>query len=59
MNLCAESMRRSTQQAETVIDWNKNGRDCNSKSTVDGRSKRECYWTRASCYCGRLQIGDV
>src|SRR6218665_3146868 len=28
-------------------------------STVDGRSKRKCYWTRASCDCGRLQIGDV
>src|SRR6218665_2604930 len=33
-----------------------NGRDY---STVDGRSKRKCYWTRASCGCGRLQIGDV
>ena len=33
-----------------------NGRDYN---TVDGRSKRKCYWTRASCDCGRLQIGDV
>jgi len=32
------------------------GRDC---STVDGRSNRKCYWTRASCDCGRLQIGDV
>src|SRR6218665_346026 len=28
-------------------------------STVDGRSRRKCYWTRASCDCGRLQIGDV
>src|SRR6218665_2018472 len=28
-------------------------------STVDGRCKRKCYWTRASCDCGRLQIGDV
>src|SRR6218665_1900756 len=28
-------------------------------STVDGRSKRKCYWTRASCDCRRLQIGDV
>ena len=28
-------------------------------STVDGRSKRKCYWTRASCDCGRLQIGGV
>src|SRR6218665_3006570 len=28
-------------------------------STVDGRSMRKCYWTRASCDCGRLQIGDV
>ena len=27
--------------------------------TVDGRSKRKCYWTRASCDFGRLQIGDV
>src|SRR6218665_3620174 len=26
---------------------------------VDGRSKRKCHWTRASCDCGRLQIGDV
>src|SRR6218665_3395563 len=33
-----------------------NGRDY---STVDGRSKWKCYWTRASCDCGRLQIGDV
>src|SRR6218665_79154 len=28
-------------------------------SNVDGRSKRKCYWTRASYDCGRLQIGDV
>src|SRR6218665_1188261 len=28
-------------------------------STVDGRSKRKCYWPRESCDCGRLQIGDV
>ena len=28
-------------------------------STADGRIKRKCYWTRASCDCGRLQIGDV
>src|SRR6218665_651305 len=28
-------------------------------STVDGRSKRKCYWTKASCDCGRLQIGDA
>jgi len=28
-------------------------------STVDGGSKRKCYWTRTSCYCRRLQIGDV
>ena len=28
-------------------------------STVDGRSNRKCYWTRASSDCGRLQIGDV
>jgi len=28
-------------------------------STVDGRSNRKCYWTRASCDCGRLQIGNV
>jgi len=28
-------------------------------STVDDRSKRKCYWTRASCDCWRLQIGDV
>jgi len=28
-------------------------------STVDDRSKRKCYWTRATCDCGRLQIGDV
>src|SRR6218665_1531852 len=33
-----------------------NGRDY---STVDGRSRRKCYWTRASFDCGRLQIGDV
>src|SRR6218665_333251 len=41
-----------------MIDGNiyYNGRDY---STVDGRSKRKCYWTRASCDCGRLQIGDV
>src|SRR6218665_3375037 len=28
-------------------------------STVDGRSKLKCYWSRASCDCGRLQIGHV
>src|SRR6218665_287472 len=28
-------------------------------STVDGRSMQKCYWTRASCDCGRLQISDV
>jgi len=28
-------------------------------STVDGRSRWKCYCTRASCDCGRLQIGDV
>src|SRR6218665_1305782 len=28
-------------------------------STVDGRSKRKCYWTRASCDCGRLPFGNV
>ena len=28
-------------------------------STVDGRSKRKCYWARASCDCARLQIGNV
>src|SRR6218665_351191 len=28
-------------------------------STVDGRSKRKCYWTRVSSDCGRIQIGDV
>ena len=28
-------------------------------STVDGRSRRKCYWTRASCDCGKLQICDV
>ena len=28
-------------------------------STVDGRSKPKCYWTRASCDCGMLQNGDV
>src|SRR6218665_2820771 len=28
-------------------------------STVDGRIRRKCYWTRASCGCGRLQIGEV
>src|SRR6218665_1198599 len=33
-----------------------NGRDY---STVDGRSKRKCYWTRAPCGCGRIQTGDV
>jgi len=33
-----------------------NGRD---NSTVDGRSKRKCYWTGASYDCGRLHIGDV
>src|SRR6218665_2714607 len=33
-----------------------NGRDY---ITVDGRSRRKCYWTRASCDCGTLQIGDV
>src|SRR6218665_3896650 len=26
---------------------------------VDGRSWLKCYWTRASCDCGRLPIGDV
>ena len=28
-------------------------------STVDGHSRLKCYLTRASCDCGRLQIGDV
>src|SRR6218665_1526522 len=28
-------------------------------STVDSHSKLKCYWTRASCDCRRLQIGDV
>jgi len=28
--------------------------------TVDGRSKlSKCYWTTASCDCGRLQIADA
>src|SRR6218665_3594962 len=33
-----------------------NGRDY---STVDSRSKRKCYWTRASYDCRRLQIDDM
>ena len=32
------------------------GRD---QCTVDARSNLKCYWTRASCDCGRLQIDDV
>ena len=28
-------------------------------STVNGRSKLKCYWTRVSCDIGRFQIGDV
>src|SRR6218665_675429 len=39
-----------------ILPYKLDGRDY---STVDGRSKRKCYWTRASCDFGRLQIGDV
>ena len=28
-------------------------------STVDGRIKLKCYWTRASCDCKMLQNGDM
>jgi len=27
--------------------------------SADDPRQRKCYWARASCDCGRLQIGDV
>src|SRR6218665_2321885 len=50
-----EEATRATLSSSRAFKLNF-GRDY---STVDGRSRRTCYWTRASCDHGTLQIGDV